>query len=131
MGTDSITLECQENDKVTTGSAIRRDLTSGERLLRSFRSIAIFWIVALLSVFVPVLHFILVPLFIILGIVFGIMTFLQSSLILSGTVLCPSCKAEVQLVPNAESWPREQRCTSCYLMLKIYRSPLHKLDASK
>ncbi len=47
-------------------------LASSERLKISLKKFAIFFLIALGSILIPVFHFVLVPLFLILAIVFGI-----------------------------------------------------------
>lgn len=116
--TQRLKLETEVDGVTTHGFAIRRDLSKQERFSRAAKMFGIFFGVALLTVFVPVLHFVLPPLFLIVGMVFFWTTYLETGEVLEGEYTCPNCKHKMILPKEAEDWPKEQRCGGCSFMLK-------------
>ncbi len=115
-----LVLETEVDGIKTEGFVIRRDLSKNERLSRSAKIFGIFFAVALFTIFVPILHFILPPLFLIVGIVFFWTTWLETGEVLEGEFTCPNCKHKMILPREAEEWPKVQRCGACSFMLRTY-----------
>jgi hypothetical protein len=113
-----IEIVTEVDDTKTHGFAIRRDLGKHERLARAGKMFGIFFGVALLTVFIPILHFILPPLFLIAGIVFFWTTYMETGEVLEGEYICPNCKHKMVIPPGAEDWPKEERCGGCSFLLK-------------
>lgn len=88
-------------------------LTSAERWKRAFKVLGITWGAALLCVLVPVLHFVLVPLFIVVGLALFYRQLSFRMLLDAGRLPCPACKTEFQTKQVAFNWPRYERCTHC------------------
>lgn len=120
-GQQTISISCTVDGLSTTGLAARRDLSSGERLQRSARVVAVCWGLALVTVFVPILHFVLVPGFLLLGSILGLATWMESALVLSGEISCPNCSVKLVLPRASESWPKTTRCSGCSYTLSIER----------
>ena len=114
-----IALVCQVDDLKTEGFAIRRDLSQGERVKRASKALGICWFVAWVCVFVPLLHFFLVPLFLIIGLVLGIFVWMAKAEVLGGEVTCPNCAKVNQLPRDSENWPAQRRCDGCSFILTI------------
>lgn len=112
---------CTVDDLKTEGFVVRRDIPKAERLKRAARMMGIFFLVAFLTVFIPILHFILPPLFLIVGGIFATTTWLETSEILSGEITCPNCKKMMTLGHSSEEWPKDHRCEGCSYSLKIRR----------
>lgn len=121
MTTDSekIELSCEIDEQHTSGFALRRQWSLSERWIRTLKVMAIFCAITLLVAFIPILHFILVPLFLVLGILVTWMTWFEKSQVLDGEVTCPSCNTSFHLNKGAEKWPKNLRCTSCFMTLRI------------
>lgn len=66
------------------------------RILRSIKSASLFFGLALGSVFIPVLHFFLVPTFLILAFYFGFTKFIESKCIDLTGELCPCCDKSIK-----------------------------------
>jgi hypothetical protein len=113
-----IELVTEVDDTKTFGFAVRRDLAKHERLARAGKMFGIFFGVALLTVFIPILHFILPPLFLIAGTVFFWTTYMETGEVLEGEYTCPNCKHKMVIPHEAEDWPKEQRCGGCSFLLK-------------
>jgi hypothetical protein len=114
-----VTLSCEVDGAKTLGFAFRRDLEKSERMTRAARVLGICWGVAVITVFVPILHFILVPGFLILGCVLGVTTWMETGEVLKGEISCPNCKKAVELVKGSEEWPKTMRCPGCSYTLTI------------
>lgn len=117
------TLVCKVDDLETEGWVERRDLSNHERLARAGKIFGIFFGVALLTVFIPILHFILPPLFLIVGSVLAFGEYTGKGEMLNGEITCPNCKKVMTLPKETEEWPRTQRCEGCSFTLKIEKQP--------
>lgn len=110
---------CQVDDLQTEGEVRRRDLPQPERLRRSLRSFGICFLIAFFTVFIPILHFILPPLLLIIGMVFAATTWMETSEIGGGEITCPNCKKQMLLRRAAEEWPQSLRCEGCSYTLTV------------
>lgn len=106
----------------TLGRLLVGVLSLSERISRASKKILVFWAAAILAILPPVLHFILVPLFFLLGLYLGVRSYLQTKLIFGGEVACPGCTQAVAINPQPEIWPLTVYCTHCRLGLKINRA---------
>lgn len=67
-------------------------LSFSEKLKLAFKKLSLFLMLAIISIFIPVLHFILVPLFLLLSIVFAFREFrIKYRLSLSEAAKCAKC----------------------------------------
>lgn len=112
-------VKCSWGEKTSNGDATVRQYSSAERFLRVFKVIGIAWGVAVLFIFVPILHFFLVPLFLIGGLILGIMNGVEKGRVVSSHVNCANCEKEVSLKDQSDSWPKELRCGSCSVTLTL------------
>jgi len=90
-----------------------------ERILRALKFAGICWGGAVVSVFFPVLHFVLVPGFLIAGPIVGIFMLKQESVVLGGEGVCPSCHAFLPIVRSSYKFPISELCTHCHCGIKI------------
>jgi hypothetical protein len=118
----TIQLVTKVDDLKTGGWAERRDLTQGERLSRSGKIFGVCFLVACITVFVPILHFILPPLFLITGGVLAAGEYAGTGEVLAGEITCPNCKKVMNLPRETEEWPRRQRCTGCSFQLSVEKA---------
>jgi hypothetical protein len=130
MTETKIKLTCDEEGKHTEGYAVRYDIPKGERVARALKMLGILWFIMFIVIFVPVLHFVLVPLFFVLGLVLATTTYLETGMVTEGKIKCPNCSAEIVFEKESESWPRVQRCPGCSFTLKI-QAPDQQLAAPK
>ena len=80
------------------------------------------WAVALVTLPIPIVHFIAPPLLLVLGPVLGFLVFRVcdgASDLAGGTYECPSCGKSWALVPAAASWPLSIACQGCETRLTI------------
>ncbi|MBJ94053.1 MAG: hypothetical protein CMP23_06185 [Rickettsiales bacterium] len=97
------------------GNVSLQDLSTGERRRRALKGLVICWILALISVPIMFFHFVLVPGFLIAGIVLYRIKFAESRLLTGGEIPCPGCQHPNQLGPQPEQWPMGLHCASCNL----------------
>jgi hypothetical protein len=90
-----------------------------ERLVRALKSGGLCWIAALVSIFIPLLHFILVPGFLIAGPILVYFIFGQENRVLGGEGVCPFCHAPLILASATLNFPISDLCTDCHNSLKI------------
>jgi hypothetical protein len=104
----------------TRGTAVIQVFTREQRWRRALAAVGKWWGVALLSVFIPIAHFLLVPSFL----MYGMWQFSQRL----GTVervsrargICPDCGTE-QLLELAPRWraPQPVTCRHCHRGLRL------------
>ena len=118
MNKQKVVIEGPENKKSYSEINIRT-LPARERVKRSFKKVALFWIIALGTAFIPVLHFILVPTFLILGIVLFFLSFKVKEIMVSSSGQCPACNEEFELEESNIKWPISQICSKCRINLEL------------
>lgn len=117
-----IALICKVDDLSTEGWAERRDLLKSERTSRALRMFGIFFGVAFLTIFVPVLHFILPPVMLIVGGVLAVNEYSATGEVVEGEMICPNCKKLMTLPRESEEWPLTKRCQGCSFTLTVDRA---------
>lgn len=115
----TIKLICTEDGKTTEGFAVRRDFSVQERVLRAGKVFGILFAIGIGTVVVPLLHFILPPLFLLTACVFGTTTWLETSEVLEGEIACPNCTTLMNIPREAEEWPLKRRCAGCSYLLTV------------
>jgi hypothetical protein len=92
----------------------------GRRLVRAARAAAGFWAVAVGCVFLPGLHFVLVPTFLVVGIVAGLRRLRDVEIVARVQGVCPRCEQEEEFAAGnrlASSWPLD--CPACHNRLTL------------
>jgi len=110
----------QTNDfhsSVVQGTA--RPCTKKELALMSLKKLALFWTLAVVSVVIPVLHFVLVPAFFFIGIFVFFLPFKNTHVLPKGSYRCPKCSATNDLKNFYFNDGRRFTCDSCQVQLKI------------
>ena len=105
--------------KTTFGSAERRDLLNADRFQRAAKIFGAFFFVAFITLFIPILHFVLPPLFLLVGGGLAFATWTERGWIERAAIHCPNCGVEFRFDEVAESWPKSARCPGCSCMLEI------------
>ena len=104
----------------TSGSVTIRAFDRHERVRRALAGLGKWWGVAVLSVFIPVAHFVLVPSFL----AYGAWQFFQRlgtvELVIAARGTCPDCGAE-QALDLAARWraPQPVTCRLCHRGLQL------------
>jgi len=95
-------------------------LTPGRRLARAFRTAGIFWAVAGVCIFIPGLHFVLVPSFLLIGIVTLLIRLRDAETVVRVHGVCPRCKFEQDFAAGnrfAPTWRLD--CRACHNHLDL------------
>lgn len=95
-------------------------LTPGQRLTRGFRGAGTFWAIAGACIFIPGLHFVLVPGFLLIGIVTGVMRVRDAETVVRVHGVCPRCKFEQDFAAGnrfAPTWRLD--CRACHNHLEL------------
>jgi hypothetical protein len=89
-----------------------------ERTRRALKTLGIFWGAAIISVILPLVHFVLVPGFLLGGPIAAFFAWAQQAKILSSSCVCPSCSTSFQ-IKGAPNWPMSQVCSNCHEGVRI------------
>ena len=95
-------------------------LTPGQRLTRGFRGAGTFWAIAGACIFIPGLHFVLVPGFLLIGVVTGVMRVGDAETVVRVHGVCPRCKFEQDFTAGkrfAPTWRLD--CRACHNHLEL------------
>jgi hypothetical protein len=106
-------------DKHNQTQIIVESFSLSERIKAGFKKGSLFWGATFFSVFVPIAHFVLVPLFLISGFVAFYIHFGHSQVLRAGTIKCPSCKKDFEIDQRSFTWPMRYECPDCKLLLLI------------
>ncbi|WII71854.1 hypothetical protein QJS83_15425 [Bdellovibrio sp. 22V] len=109
------------DDRETQGSVQIHLSSPPERMSQALKKIGIFWGIALVSVLIPVFHFVLVPLFFGLGIFFAIRSYKSEGKVLGGETSCPHCGTKVEIKPAELQWPLSEICQNCARVVRIFK----------
>jgi hypothetical protein len=88
-------------------------LGTKQRLKQSLKSFGMLLGLAVGSVFIPVLHFFLVPLFLLLSFFFAWLNYKKIYKISSVKVACPVCHGEITFEASSSSLPVRNSCILC------------------
>ena len=94
--------------------AIRvRPLGTSERIWNGLAKFGTFLGIALVCVFFPIVHLVLVPLSLMMGLHFASKTIRVRDLIVSGSISCPKCGEPCILNAKLAQWPMTVDCSRC------------------
>jgi hypothetical protein len=105
--------------KRASGQVRLQHWTRSARLGRAAKWLAALWGLAVVSVAIPVAHFLLVPAFLIAGPIAAFRRLRQESGILGGEGTCPACGVQMVIEAHADEWPFFDVCQSCSTPARI------------
>lgn len=85
----------------------------GKRAVRALLRLGACWGLAVACIFVPLLHFVLVPGFLVAGPVLAWLGARATVVVKSERVTCPRCNVETPVEPGSTGWPIRLWCASC------------------
>jgi hypothetical protein len=103
----------------TTGTVELKVWDKKERTTRALKALGLTWGLAVASILIPILHFILVPSLILAGPIVFFWIAGQEQVILGGKGICPECGKEFEIVRTAVKWPISDMCNHCQAEVKI------------
>jgi len=105
-----------------SATVYRQTLKRSARIVRALKGLAICWLLAGLSIFIPGFHLVLVPMFLLLGPILFALRVREENLILGGILLCPACEKTSRIGASAEEWPLGTSCGPCGKQLELQLS---------
>jgi ribosomal protein S27AE len=116
--------------KVRTTDFIESSLYGGshqsskkEMLLLSLKKLAGYWLLAVFCIFVPILHFFLVPFFLISGVFAFYSQMKNTHSLATGFYQCPSCSEKVELKNFSFHADKRFSCERCGIHLVLFQAP--------
>lgn len=108
--------------KTKPGKIYIRTWNEKQRLERSLKILGVGWGMAVISIFIPLAHFILVPGFLIGAPIAAFRAHRQKSGVLGGESICPNCGEVLPLVYGANIWPLQDLCSHCQTSVTIEKA---------
>ena len=116
----AIRLVSNRDERATTQGVIRvQSWSASERSRRAIQIGSLLAGLGLVSVILPILHFFLVPGFLIAAPIAAWSVLRQQSLVLGGEGPCPDCGAPFQIGRNPERFPMDDVCTACRRRVQV------------
>jgi hypothetical protein len=98
----------------TSGNANIQHWEQKERMRRAMRALGITWGAMIVSVFIPLAHFILVPALLIAGPIVANWVYKQQDMIMGGEAICPQCGKPFHIIRTTLKWPLNDTCSECH-----------------
>ncbi len=95
--------------------------STAQRVVRALKLGGICWLAAIGAVFLPIIHFILVPSLLLAGPVIAGWQWSCRERIVDGEGVCPSCQAKLPIAGGTVRWPLAESCPECNRGLQIVR----------
>src|SRR4051812_43899270 len=117
--TETVPVNIVKNGQVVSkGEVTRTRWSKGDRVFRGARVGAVCFGLAVFSVLVPILHFVLVPGFLLLGVLMFLSFYGQEEGYTGGKGVCPECHKEFEIVAGRKL-PFNDLCNHCRAHFEI------------
>jgi hypothetical protein len=104
----------------TQATATVLQQSPGQRLARTAAGLGLFWGLALVGLFIPVAHFILVPTFVVAGIAMAVVRAREDKRLLKVRGVCPRCGVQQEFkVGGRFASQRSLDCPKCHTNLTL------------
>lgn len=110
--------------KTATGNLRLSDSSLKDRNLVALKRLATFWGIALPCVLIPMLHFVLVPAFVLTDIIAAIRGWFVSTWIEGGQATCPHCGSVLDFPRKPYQAMFREKCSVCLHGLSIQRESI-------
>ncbi len=108
---------------VTAQATLRiASLTDRARFARATKTSALLFGLAVVSLPIPPVHWLLVPGFLIAAIV-AFFVRIRTDALLDGAVTCPKCRATFEVESQPPTWPLDLTCHQCKAQLNVAPLP--------
>ncbi len=116
---EAIVIKCNES-AASVAELHSRTFSNGERMVRAGKILAICWGLALITLFIPIAHFFLVPTFLIAGPVMAFMKYKVETVLEKAHGVCPECSqtVDIELDPG-DKLPKRTYCPACNKPLQL------------
>lgn len=106
-------------EKHTSGEVTLQEWDSSDRMKRALKMFGMLWGAAVVSVLIPLAHFVLVPGFLIAGPIVAYFVYQNEKMILGGQGTCPNCGKPFTIAKGKVRWPMNDLCSECQSPAKI------------
>lgn len=96
--------------------------SKSDRSRRALKFLGTCWGIGLFSVILPLIHFVLVPGMLILGLVGFVRISAQENLILGGEGVCPECAKPFRIAKATYRFPMDELCEHCKSSVSLSRA---------
>lgn len=107
------------SEKYEYGFAEVRTYSPREIMTKSLKSLAIFWGIAIVSILLPIVHFVSVPAFFLIGIFTALRARKYHEEFISGEITCPHCSKQITIGKTPIIWPVPVICQSCASVVSV------------
>ena len=112
--TVDVILQIRDSTREPVKSSLEVEhLNVGVRARRAVLRLLICWVLAGVSVLVPLMHFVLVPGFFIAGFVLATLAFRGTVEVRSPKIACPKCAQVTPIEAGSTGWPVTIWCAAC------------------
>lgn len=94
-------------------------IEKNKRIIKAIKALVILWACAGFAVFIPMLHFVLVPGLFLAGIFFAISGYTDDVRVANNKVACLKCSQTVIIKEQADQFPIWVKCESCSTEYRI------------
>lgn len=101
------------------GRFVLRHLNTGDRVKAGLTLFGASWLIAIVFVLFPVIHFVMVPLFLLLGPVGFLYGYRSTERIESGTCTCPNCAKGIHFPAGRYKAEYKETCPQCLHALYV------------
>ncbi len=115
----SVQIAGERGEPPTSGQVQVLFWSKKERTLRALKFGGMCWGAAVISVIFPLVHFVLVPGFLLAGPIVVYLVMRQESVIVGGEGTCPRCKAALPIARTSYRFPFSDLCTQCQSSVKV------------
>lgn len=120
MMEETVAISIESNTADTQSGELRiLSLSKEARTKTALKYLGGAWAMALFSIFLPLLHFVLVPGLFLAGPILAYLFYNKKEQMQAGTILCPKCKSEVPYKKQYVKWPLSITCTNCLNVLTL------------
>jgi hypothetical protein len=108
------------DEPAMTGLLLGKHFTPAQRYKRAALYWSIMWLLAGVSALIPIVHFVLVPIFAIAGPVLGYLKYRQKTISEAIEGKCPACRQEIRLpLDQQTTLPHRDVCPHCDKHIQI------------
>lgn len=112
-----------EADKFSDATMEVETISTLGRIGSAFGALLLCWVIAALCILIPVMHFFLVPLGVIAGVVAFFVRLRLGSRRTATELKCPACQAPLHLKAGSFNFPLKESCGACRSGLIISPRP--------
>lgn len=116
-------LFCRSGQNATQGYVETREYTFNERLTRTLKTGGLLFGATFICVFIPILHFVLVPVLLVTTVAFSVASWMDRTETVSGEFKCSECGKMNTLPRESASFPHTIRCSHCHFGLRLDLRP--------